>query len=253
MAGGAGGTIATDETLFALLDALHAEGEAGVSALAARLELSKSAVHKHLKTLEQHGYVHNTDGTYRLGLKFLEYGGKVRDASRIYDLGRRKVSELAAEIDELVILSVREFDAGVFLYRENDQYNLKETIPLGNRFHLHQNGAGKAMLAELPDAEIDRIIGEGLPGSTPRTITDGAALWDEIEIIRDRGFAVNRGERDPEVSAISAAVTDPTTDTVGAISVSLPTNVAAQEEFMESYPEKITQTASRLSLQLRHG
>lgn len=251
--GETGGTVSTDETLFAVLDALHAAGTAGVSELASQLDLSKSAVHKHLKTLEAHEYVHNDGGRYRLGLKFLAYGGKVRDASQIYDLGRSKVSDLAAEIDELVILSVREFDSGVFLYRENDQYNLKETIPLGNRFRLHQNGAGKAMLAELSDAEIDRIIGQGLPSATQRTITDGATLREEIETIRERGFAVNRGERDADVSAISAAVTDSTTDTVGAISVSLPSDVAAQGEFIESYPEKVVQTASRLSLQLRHG
>lgn len=245
--------IDSDETLFLILEALHEAEELGVSELANRLNLSKSAVHKHLKTLQKHEYVHNEDGQYRLGLKFLEYGGRLRDRDCLYDLGRESVRDLAEEINELVILSVKEFDRGVFLFRWNDQYNLKETIPLGNRFYLHQNGAGKAMLAELPDAEIDRIFSKGLPAATKNTITERSALRQEIGTIRERGFAINRGERDSEVSAISAAVRHPSGRHVGAISVSLPSRVARREDFVDEYAEPVMQTAGKLSLRLKHA
>lgn len=244
--------VKSDETLFAIVNELHDGGEIGVSELADRLDLSKSAVHKHLKTLEAHGYVHNAAGQYALGLKFLEYGGNVRDKNQLYSLGRAKVQELAQEIGELVILSVKEFDRGVFLFRWNDQYNLKETIPLGDRFYLHQNAAGKAMLAELSDDEVADIVESGLPRATSNTLTDKRALKQELNEIRERGFATNRGERDEEVSAISAAVQHPTGG-VGAISVSVPSGVAKREDFVEKHAEVIMQTASKLSLRLKHA
>lgn len=245
--------IRADETLFLVVDELHSNSGVGVSKIAVDLCLLKSAVHKHLKTLEKHEFVHNEDGTYRLGLKFLAYGGKVRDDDLLYDLGRAKVQDLADEINELGTLSIKEFDRGVFLFRCNGQYNLKKTIPLGNRFYLHQNGAGKTVLAELHDREIDRIVDDHLPGSIKNTITDPGRLREEISRIRERGFALKLGERDAEVSAISAAVRDPSTGGLGAISVSLPSSIVQRNDIAEEYVEPITQTASKLSLRLKYS
>lgn len=108
------------------------------------------------------------------------------------------------------------------------------------------------MLAKLPDTELDRIISKGLPRATSNTVTDRDALRQEISDIRERGFATNHGERDQEVSAVSAAVQHPS-GRVGAISVSLPSSIADREDFIDDYVEPIMQTAGKLSLRLKHA
>jgi DNA-binding IclR family transcriptional regulator len=109
------------------------------------------------------------------------------------------------------------------------------------------------MLAELHHREIDRIVDDHLPRSSKNTITDPGRLSEEISRILKRGFALSLGERDAEVSAISAAVRDPSTGGLGAISVSLPSNIVQRNDIVEEYAEPITQTASKLSLRLKHG
>lgn len=57
-------TVQTVETNFELLDCLEERGKAGVTELATALDISKSAVHRHLTTLVNHGRVEKADGDY---------------------------------------------------------------------------------------------------------------------------------------------------------------------------------------------
>lgn len=175
-------TIKAVRTTFSVVEQLQTRGECGVTELATAMDLPKSTVHKHLRTLEEAGYVRNRDGQYRMGFKFLEQGGIVRDCCRNYRLGRPKVQSLSDRLDEMVILAVLDGDRGVYLFRANDRYNLERPIPLGERFHLHQTASGKAMLAELDDERIDELLEEsGLPAATNSTISDYDELMDQLE------------------------------------------------------------------------
>ena len=57
-------TVQAVETAFEILDYLDAHGQAGVTELSERLDVSKSAVHRHLSTLVERDRVVNADGTY---------------------------------------------------------------------------------------------------------------------------------------------------------------------------------------------
>lgn len=246
-------TIGAVETSFSIIDHLQAKEACGLTELAESMDLPKSTVYKHLQTLVDQGYVRQTGSEYRLGFRFLEHGGIVRDRSRIYTYGRPKVESLASELEEMVILSIREGDFGVFLFRSNDRYNLKDSLPMGARFHLHRNAAGKAILAELDDECIRaHIDNTGLPPSTEMTITEPDELIEEIETIRERGYALNWGERSDSVSAVSAAITDERSNELGAISISVPTDSPVSEHLDGKYAEYVRQTASELSLQLKN-
>jgi DNA-binding IclR family transcriptional regulator len=242
------------ETAFTVVDHLETAGWCGVTELANGVGMPKSTVHKHLQTLRRQGYVKQVDGEYKLSLKFLQHGGVVRDRSRFYSFGRSKVESLAAELNEMTILSVCERNRGVFLFRSNDRYNLHESLPLGTEFYLHQNAAGKAMLAESGETFVEEVVDEvSLPGKTDATITDREHLLDELAAVSDRGYALNRGERDRNVSAVSAALEDPTTGNVGAISVTVPRDSPTSEHLDGEYAESVRRSASELSLQLEHN
>ena len=247
-------TIAAVERSYAIVQELGTRGEYGVSELAEAMGIPKSTVYKHLATLEAAGYVRKRNRKYRLSFKYLKHGGAVRDNCRLYTFGRPKVEALASEIDEMVILSIRDGDRGAFLFRSNDRYNLKRSLPLGERFYLHQNGAGKAMLATLDDTAVEELLNStGLPAATVKTTTDRATLLAELETISEQGFAINEGERDAEVRAVSVAIRDEQADDVGAISISIPSTSPVARHLDGEYAEVVQQVASELSLQLRHS
>jgi len=118
----------------------------GVTELADEMEMSKSAVHKHLQTLVADNYVKNEDGRYELGFKFLTIGGQIRDQDLLCQFARSAVRKLDNQTDQNTAFVVREGEYGIFACVSSDRYGLRETVPLGNRYPLHQNASGKAIL-----------------------------------------------------------------------------------------------------------
>jgi DNA-binding IclR family transcriptional regulator len=65
----AGRTVKTAQTTFRVLDEVAAREQVGVTELASALEMSKSAVHRHLTTLVAEERIENHDGEYRRSLR----------------------------------------------------------------------------------------------------------------------------------------------------------------------------------------
>lgn len=246
------GTVKAVQTVFALIKALKREDSVGVTALADELGLAKSSTHKHLKTLEQLGYVVRNGDEYELSLKFLTLGGFVRDNDRICRAASAHVERLAVETERLATFLVREGDFGVFTHICNDTYGITDENPLGQQCLLHQNAGGKAILASLDDEEVRGIVDrQGLPSATGNTITDSTTLFEEIDQIRERGFAISVQERVRGVDAIGASVRDPESDTYGAITVTAPGDQMTAETLEEAYSDIVIEAANELELQAR--
>jgi IclR family acetate operon transcriptional repressor len=96
---------------------------------------------------------------------------------------------------------------------------------LGNRVPLHCTGCGKVLLAYQPDSVIASIIAEaGLPRYTETTITDPGQFRQELEMIRQQGYAVDNGEQEEGVRCIAVPVYGPKGKVVAAISISGPSS-----------------------------
>jgi IclR family acetate operon transcriptional repressor len=100
---------------------------------------------------------------------------------------------------------------------------VRDVPTLGARILAHASAAGKAMLAHLPDAEVDQFLAGPLRQLTPRTITDPDALRRTLAQVRRRGWGDSDGEAVLDVSAVAAPVLAHDRP-VGAIGASLPTH-----------------------------
>jgi DNA-binding MarR family transcriptional regulator len=69
------GRVKSNQTLFQIINKLWELEEAGVTELAGHIGITKGAVHKHLKSMEDENFVVNKNGSYRLSVKFLTIGG----------------------------------------------------------------------------------------------------------------------------------------------------------------------------------
>ena len=80
------------------------------------------------------------------------------------------------------------------------------------------------LLASLPEPQLASRIPDAtpLPGMTPNSITDPAALREALDEIRQRGVAVENRESNPDVSCVAAPVRDRTGQVVAALSISVP-------------------------------
>lgn len=200
-------TVQSVQTTFRVIESLQKLGEAGVTELAMDTGLAKSTVHKHLATLREESYVTAEENTYRLGARFLDLGGFVRESH--YGGGRIKhrIRSLAEETGQVAHFAVPEHGRAVVLYRESGQEDVPTRSRIGKRMHLHQTSYGKAILAHLPDHRADAILDRPeLPTATEHTITNPATLREELVDIRDSGYAINDKESTKGLRAIGAPI-----------------------------------------------
>ncbi|NGM70500.1 IclR family transcriptional regulator [Natronolimnobius sp. AArcel1] len=242
------------ETGFAIVQALQSLDGAGVTELAANLELPKSTVHNYLSTLEQEEYVVNTDGTYRLGTRFLEHGAYARSQLQIYDIAREEVDKLAAETGELANLTVEEHGYGVYLHQSRGDQAVNVDSYVGTRVPLYCTALGKAMLAHFPTDRVDELIDRhGLPKNTDKTLTSREELEAEFEAIRERGFAFDDEERLPGLRCVGAPILSNNNRVLGAVSVAGPTNRLRDNKFRQSVPERVLETVNVIELNVTYA
>jgi IclR family acetate operon transcriptional repressor len=93
------------------------------------------------------------------------------------------------------------------LAREYGSSRLVFFINEGDRMQLHASAAGRVLMAYGPDALREKILGgDWLERFTPRTIVDPEKIKAELYLIRERGYAINRGQRKLEVAALAAPI-----------------------------------------------
>ena len=221
-----------DRALTLLEHLTRAGGSLPLSELASRSGLNISTCHHLLATLVNWGYVARLPSRrgYALGARVLHLG---QAFLRQVDLPRRADSHLARISEttgETVQLAVLQGTSVVTLLKREARHAVRaDTGALGMEEAAHASATGKAMLAWLPEDEIHRILAaRGMTRFTPATITDAALFLEELRHVRRNGFALDREEFQPGVTAIGAVIRNHTGAVVGAISASTPTLRASE-------------------------
>lgn len=248
-----GRSIKSDETLFSIVESLKRADGAGVTELADRLGLAKSTVHKHLVSLERNKYVVKEADQYRLGLEFFNTGIHVRNQYDVYHAAKERIDKLASDIGEATWLIVHENGLGMFVYgvAHNESFTFDSTI--GTWVYLHANSAGKAILAHLPEQEVAAIIDRhGLPAQTEQTITDRETLFDELEGVRDRGYAMNFQEDLRGLHAIATPIIDDGRP-VAAATIAGAANRLTRERIEDELYEPLLEAVDDIELRLAYG
>jgi DNA-binding IclR family transcriptional regulator len=246
--------VTTTESSIRLLERLKAHPGQTLDELAAESDLARSTVHRHLLTLEDNDLLYRENGKFYLSLRLLDFGISARTRVPFFDIGRSQVDRLAEETGEKVWLVAREGDFSIHLYKAFGDSPLKTSARVGQRRYLHQLAVGKAILAALePDERWTIIDRQGLVQMTEHTITDEAALLEELDATRERGYAFNVGESIEGLNAVGAAITDEDGTPIGGISISGPANRVKGEYLRSELPDKLLAAIDEIQINLRYG
>ena len=100
----------------------------------------------------------------------------------------------------------------MFVEGVESQRTIRAALRTGTTLPAHAVGAGKATLATLSDDQLRELYRHRPPEAlTDRTLSNVDELLEEIARVRERGYAINRGESEAGVLAMGIAVsmTDP--------------------------------------------
>lgn len=216
-----GRTVATTETSFRIIEALKRRDGAGVTELATELDIAKGTVYKHLNTLRGLDYVLKDGDTYCLSVGFLGLGVAARARLPIHDVAEEPIRKLAETTGETASLMIPEHGYGVYAMRIVPEGAPDPLVNEGDRVPLHATAGGKAILAELPETEVEHIFDvRGLGRETEATVTDRDALRAELQMIHDRRSAYDREELAEGLHCVAAPIVDEDGRAIGAVTIS---------------------------------
>lgn len=241
-----------DRALAALAILSDSSSDCSLAELCIALKLHKSTVHRLMMVLEQHRLVvkHPETGRYRLGLRLFELGSKAIDGLDLRGRARPYLNRLQQAFGETVFLCI--LDEGQVFYMEKveSQQSVRTACTVGSRAPAYCTAVGKAMLAELPDAEVHNIVRRwGLKAITKNTITTETALKTELKAIRSRGYAIDDEEKEEGLRCVGSAVRAHSGNLVAAMSISGPAFRMTKEQIPE-VGRALLQAAGDLSVEL---
>ncbi|MGN0097374.1 MAG: IclR family transcriptional regulator [Corynebacterium sp.] len=222
--GDAGGGLRSVQNALHIINFLQERHGATPTDIVEALGLARSTVHRLLTTLEAEGYVERdrVQRKYRTGRVLVALG---IEAAGGFDVRRRahqylsKLSEATGETAHLFILegaNARVIDSA------EGRLPVRVAPETGQLVPAHTSAAGKALLAALSNQELHERFPRGLPKLTATTLSGLQNLEDEIEMIRSRGFAVNRGEFNRDVAGIAVPVLHPGRLLVTSLALAIP-------------------------------
>lgn len=181
--------------LLAVLEALSGASSEGMrlTDLARAAGLGKTTAHRILAGMEAHGLIEQDaeSGRYFLGLKMLVWAAAARNRFGIARVAEPVIERLARQTQDTVYLVARSGDESVCLDRREGSFPIKAlTLNVGDRRPLGIGAGSLAMLAFLPDGEVDRIMASHAPARAAFPFSDGR-IREMIEAARRNGYTYN--------------------------------------------------------------
>jgi DNA-binding IclR family transcriptional regulator len=247
--------IAAIQHAIAVLNAFSAaEPLLGVNEIARRVGLHKSTVSRILATLQEAHLVERdqASGRYSLGAGIVALAGPLLANLNVREVAHSHLRHLADVTGESVSLSVWNHGEAVNVDQVFGPGLIQHIAPVGTRNPAHCTATGKLFLAHAPADESRAILARGFPRFTDRTIGDAETLLAELELVRQRGYAVNDRELSDNLVAVAAPIRDHRGEVVAAVGVSAPAFGNAPDR-LDQFTVHVIETAAKISRRLGYA
>jgi IclR family KDG regulon transcriptional repressor len=227
----------------------------GVTEVSKELKIPKTTVYRILSTLvDEQWVVKNPESRkYSLSDTFLQMGLSLLSRHNLRRVSLPFLNNLQGLTNESAALSIRIGMERMYIEMVESESEVRIVVPLGIRIPLWAGAIGKVMLAHMKDEEKEKIIRK-LVHEGVKTYPTGQALHiseleNELNDIRNQGYAIGSGERVPGAYAVAAPVFDKDSQVAGAISLHGPTPRFTLELAISSAPV-VCEAAHKISLQM---
>ncbi|OUM43294.1 IclR family transcriptional regulator [Arthrobacter sedimenti] len=235
----------SEKTLIVLEAALE---HARFSEVVAATGLPKATVHRLISTLVERRFVTiDPDGNYLPGPSILALAGRALERIDISSIAQPFVDDLVDTIHCTVHMGAISGDSVIYILRKDSDKPYQMPSRVGLSVPLHTTGIGKAVLATYEDETVERMLKRaGMVRLTDATITSVEDFKRELEDVRRRGTARDRGENVPGIACIAAPVHDHTGVVRYGLSIST-LSIEHSDEQVEAMAGDLLATAAAIS------
>lgn len=168
----------------------------GFNEIVKNLGLNKSTVFNILHTLNDLDVLEKgPDGLFRLGTRMFILGNAAAGGSALIQTVHPYLETINREFKFSTFFGILSDQEVIIVDKADRAHRIKISSEIGMRIPIFAGVAGKALLSQLPETDIDEILSETTPKRyTPRTIIDKRAYREEILSVKKTGIAYDREE-----------------------------------------------------------
>ena len=191
------------------------------------------------------------EGSFALGPRLALWGQRYLDGLDVRAHAEDLMRGLAERTRETCFLGIRDDRSVLYVAKADSPQAVRPAARVGTRNPLHSTGIGKALLAFAPPDAGSAYADGTLEGKTPNTIVDPGRLAAELEVTRERGYAIDNVENEDGVRCVAAPIRDHSGEVIAALSVSAPAYRFALEDLPALAPDVLA-VAGEISSRIGH-
>ncbi|RGE16304.1 IclR family transcriptional regulator [Leucobacter sp. wl10] len=203
----------------------------GITDIARATGLSKAVVHRIVQTLCASGFLWQNHETrkYQVGFAAFSLVDSANQTSKFRRHGMEVLANLAETTGETTTLSGRIGHRRVYVGQVESRQLVRISVEVGAAHPLTIGASGAAILAFLPEDEVEAVLNAPVPAMSATTITEPELLRERLRAVRRDGFARTTGERVRDSTSFAAPVRNRFDEVIGAISVAALTSRLTHE------------------------
>jgi IclR family transcriptional regulator, KDG regulon repressor len=214
----------------------------GVTAIATALDVNKSRIFRHLRTLVNEGYLAQCKETerYEVGGKLMGLGRAVADRLQMGEIALPHLHALRDMLGHFSVISEIEPTGVRIIATVSGTSAIEIGVKQGSLLSFHSTAQGKIALAFGEDKLRREVLRSRLDMQTTKTIVSATALGKDLDKVRRQGWAVAPNESLIGINALAAPVFDATGRLIASVAI------VDSIQYIEAIPsvEQINQTVS---------
>ncbi|MBU8848164.1 MAG: IclR family transcriptional regulator [Desulfobacterales bacterium] len=224
-----------------------------LNALIQKTGLKKTTTYRLLQALTSLQLLEKIPATkqYSLGPKLIYFGVTALGNLNLHKISLPVMTKLRDETGETVNLSILKGSEIIILARIRSDHLFNITLSVGSRLPVNCTSQGKAILAYMDDERANEIMANcTFDKKTEKTIVSIPALKNELELVREKGYAINDEELEKGLRAVAAPIFNYADEVIAAINVSYSIARHPESEMYKNLSEKIIQASKEISRSL---
>lgn len=211
------------------------------------VDLPRGTLHRHLANLADEGLVSiSADSTYEAGLRLLKLAARAWSKNTFRSIAEPHLRALHDATGETVHLGMLRGHEVIYVDKLESRQAVRMHSQVGNASPLYCTGIGKAMLAQLPAEECERLAEAfDYQKHTQSTLHTPSLLLADIDDIRTTRIAYDREEHEPGIRCVAAGFTTGPQRPIGGVSVTAPA-FRVDQETIDRWCELVLQIAENI-------
>lgn len=224
-----------------------------IARLSEYVGLTKSTTHRLLATLLNMNYVEKNPETdkYKLGLQVLFLSRNILNNSDIVNTAKPYLEKLSKEVNETVHLCIQDHENVVYIDKIECNQMIRMYSRIGSRAPMYRTAVGKVLFSGMDQDKLEDMVSkiEFIP-TTPTTITSKEKFLQEVEQVRNQGYALDNAENQEGLQCVAAPIYDHKGKIVASFSISGPDNRVTMDLINNSLIDKMKDYSLQISRNL---